>query len=256
MSSWEYRLEFAQQLDQQDPLRAFREQFFIPQVEGQPVIYFCGNSLGLQPKKAALYLEQELEKWRTLGVEGHFRGEYPWFSYHHWFKKPLAHLVGADPDEVVAMNALTVNLHLLEAGAFPSDYYVIESQLQFHGFDPQEGMVEVAPRPGERTLRMEDIIAKIEEVGSQLALVLFPGVQYYTGQYFDLEAITQAAHKVGAVAGFDLAHAVGNVPLRLQGVCSSAMASAKRFATVCWLVGISGGETVRNEKRFYPNGRG
>ncbi len=232
MSDWEYRLEFAQQLDRQDPLRTFREQFFIPQVEGRPAIYFCGNSLGLQPKNAAAYLEQELEKWRALGVEGHFRGEHPWFSYHHWFKKPLAHLVGAYPDEVVAMNSLTVNLHLLmvsfyrptpqrykilcEAGAFPSDYYVIESQLQFHGFDPEEGMVEVFPRAGERILRTEDIVAKIEEVGSQLALVLFPGVQYYTGQYFDLPAITRAAHKVGAVAGFDLAHAVGNVPLRLH----------------------------------------
>ncbi len=232
MSQWEYSLAFARQLDQQDPLRAFRERFHIPVVEGKPALYFCGNSLGLQPKTVQAYITAELEKWRTLGVEGHFRGKDPWFSYHHLFKTPLAHLVGAYPDEVVAMNALTVNLHLLmvsfyrptpkrykilcEAGAFPSDYYVIESQLQFHGFDPDDGLVEVQPRAGEHTLRTEDIVAKIQEVGEQLAVVLFPGVQYYTGQYFDIAAITAAAHQVGAVAGFDLAHAVGNVPLQLH----------------------------------------
>lgn len=225
--------KFAQQLDTTDSLALFRDKFWIPKHDDSTkVIYFCGNSLGLQPKTTKSYIEQELEDWKNLGVEGHFHGKNPWFSYHTLLTEQTAKIVGAKSIEVVVMNNLTVNLHLLmvsfyrptqkrfkilmEGGAFPSDQYAVESQVKFHGFSPSNAIVEIQPREGEETLRTEDIIKKIEEVGDELALVMFGGVNYYTGQFFDLEKITQAAHKVGAKAGFDLAHAAGNVALKLN----------------------------------------
>ncbi|WP_291726931.1 kynureninase [Bernardetia sp.] len=225
--------DFALQLDKEDSLANFREKFWIPILEDKKeAIYFCGNSLGLQPKTTKAYIEQELDDWKNLGVEGHFHAKNPWLYYHKLLTNQVAKLVGAKPIEVVVMNNLTVNLHLLmvsfyrptqkrfkilmEGGAFPSDQYAAESQVRFHGFSPKEAIIEIEPRDGEQTLRTEDIIKKIEEVGDELALVMFGGVNYYTGQFFDLEKITVAAHKVGAKAGFDLAHAAGNVPLELH----------------------------------------
>ncbi len=223
---------YAAEQDRLDPLAHFREQFYFPPHEDRHALYFCGNSLGLQPKGVEAALLQELEQWRRYGVEGHFRGEMPWMHYHKFLQGQTAHVVGAKEEEVVVMNTLTVNLHLLmvsfyrptrhrykiimEAGAFPSDQYAVETQVRFHGFHPAETVVELSPRKGEHTLRTEDIVAAIEEHGPQTALVLFGGVQYYTGQFFDMEAITRAGHAVGAVVGFDLAHAAGNVPLHLH----------------------------------------
>ncbi len=225
-------LSFAQQLDRSDPLRRFRDDFLFPQHDGRPVIYFCGNSLGLQPKAARQALEEELEQWRSEGVEGWFRGKRPWLPYHEYLAPTLAEVVGAQPEEVIVMNTLTVNLHLLmvsfyrptrarykiimEAGAFPSDQYAVESQVRFHGFDPQQAIVEVAPRPGEHLLRTEDIVATIERHGAGTALLLFGGINYYTGQWYDLPAIAAAGRRAGAVVGYDLAHAAGNVPLQLH----------------------------------------
>lgn len=229
---YEASLEFAQAMDQQDPLRKYRAQFYFPQHKGKNGLYFCGNSLGLQPKNVEVYLEKELKHWREHGVEGHFRGDHPWVDYHKYLQPQTAHIVGAKEEEVVVMNTLTVNLHLLmvsfyrptqqrfkiimEAGAFPSDQYAIESQLKWRGLRAEEVVVEVSPRPGEETIRTEDIIAQIKEHGESVALVLFGGVNYYTGQFFDLQAITSAGHRVGAVVGFDLAHAAGNVELQLH----------------------------------------
>jgi kynureninase len=228
----EFNLESARQFDGRDMLRDFREQFLLPKVKETEIIYFTGNSLGLQPKDAGAALERELEDWGRFGVEGHFHARHPWFSYHERFTDGTASLVGARREEVVVMNQLTSNLHFLlvsffrpqgrrvkiltEQRPFPSDTYALASHLQFHGLDPNEHLVEVQPREGEHTLRTEDILAKIEELGDKLALVLFSGVQYYTGQFFDIAAITGKAHAVGALAGFDLAHAVGNVPLCLH----------------------------------------
>ena len=230
----EYRntSEFPVQLDQKDELAAFRTEFFLPQSNNSDTIYFCGNSLGLQPKTTPAFLGEELRKWQELAVDGHFKSELPWTSYQKQFKAPMANLIGALPDEVVAMNSLTINLHLMmvsfyrpsasrfkiitEAGAFPSDMYAFETQVKYHGFDPEEAIVEVKPREGEELIRTEDIIDTISQHGERVALVLFSGVHYYTGQYFDLEAITRSAHQVGAFAGFDLAHAVGNVALSLH----------------------------------------
>ncbi len=230
----EYRntSEYPVQLDHTDQLAKFRSEFFLPQINNSETIYFCGNSLGLQPKATPAYLEEELRKWQDLAVEGHFKSRNPWTTYQKQFKGPLAELTGALPNEVVAMNSLTINLHLMmvsfyrpsskrfkiitEAGAFPSDMYAFESQVKYHGFDPGEAIIEVEPREGEETLRTEDIIKAIEQHNDTVALVLFSGLQYYTGQYFDLEAITRSAHQVGAFAGFDLAHAVGNVVLSLH----------------------------------------
>ena len=226
------RLHEARALDLADPLRAYRRRFHFPQHDGQDVIYLCGNSLGLAPRSAESALLRELHHWQQEGVEGHFRGERPWVDYHEQLTAGSAAVVGALPEEVVVMNTLTVNLHLLlvsfyrpgperfqivmEAGAFPSDQYAVESQVKFHGFDPAEAIVEVAPRPGEHTLRTEDIETAIAHSGRRCALVLFGGVNYYTGQFFDLAAITRAGRAVGARVGFDLAHAAGNVPLRLH----------------------------------------
>lgn len=227
-----HSLEYAIDLDKQDGLYNNRTRFIIPKHQDKDVIYLCGNSLGLQPNMTKYLIEQELNDWAQFGVEGHFQAKNPWFSYHHFFSESLARLVGAHKDEVVAANTLTVNLHLLmmsfyrpsaqrykiimEAGAFPSDQYAMYSQADIHGFDPQKAVIEIAPRTGEYTLRTEDILACIEEHQSELALVIFGGVNYYTGQVFDMKAITAKAHSVGALAGFDLAHAVGNVPLSLH----------------------------------------
>ena len=223
---------YAQSLDAQDPLSAFRQQFYIPQHNGSDTVYFTGNSLGLQPKTTAAYIQQELNDWAALGVEGHFQAKHPWMPYHELFPKQLSAIVGALPEEVVVMNQLTVNLHLLmvsfyrptpqrykiicEAKAFPSDQYAIESQVQHHGFAYEDAVIEIAPREGSHTIATEDILAAIETHKDSLALVLFGGVNYYTGQVFDMATIAAAAHKAGAYAGFDLAHAAGNIPLQLH----------------------------------------
>lgn len=225
-------IEFARQLDSQDPLKHFREMFYMPIMHGKECVYFTGNSLGLQPKTTQDYVTDELEDWASLGVEGHFHARNPWMPYHEIFPQQLSRVVGCLPHEVVVMNQLTVNLHLLmvtfyrptqqrykiicEAKAFPSDQYAFESQSKYHGFDPNEAVIEVAPREGEHTLRTEDIISTIKKHGDSVAVVLFGGVNYYTGQFFDLQSITDAAHEVGAYAGFDLAHAAGNVELKLH----------------------------------------
>tara|TARA_R110000796_G_scaffold252584_1_gene388209 strand:- start:102703 stop:103971 length:1269 start_codon:yes stop_codon:yes gene_type:complete len=231
--TYENTLAYAQYLDKNDPLRDYRDRFHIPKVNGKDSYYFTGNSLGLQPKTARTYIEEEMKGWETLGVEGHFASsKRPWMEYHKFSKDALARIVGAKPIEVVSMNNLSVNLHLLmvsffkptktrykiicEAGAFPSDQYMFETQLKFHGLNPDEALIELKPRTGEHTLRNEDILSKIAEVGDELALVLLGGIQYYTGQLFDMKAITEAGQKVGAKVGFDLAHAFGNVPLQLH----------------------------------------
>ena len=222
----------AQALDAADPLSRFREQFIFPQHNGSNALYFTGNSLGLQPKAAKEALQVELDDWAKHGVEGHFRARHPWMHYHELFSEKLAAIVGAKPSEVVAMNALTVNLHLLlvsfynpqgsrrkiicEAKAFPSDRYSLLSQIAFHGGNPDTDLIEVAPRDGENLIRLEDVLSAIEEAGEELATVMMGGVNYYTGQLHDLKAITDAAHDVGAMCGFDLAHAAGNVPLQLH----------------------------------------
>lgn len=224
---------FALEMDACDPLASLREQFHIPKhKDGNEVIYLCGNSLGLQPKATEAALMQELTDWKNLGVEGHFHAKNPWMPYHEFLTQHYANLLGAKPSEVVAMNSLTVNLHLMmvsfyrpapgrykiliEAGAFPSDRYAVCSQLAFHGYDPKQSLIEIAPRAGEFILRTEDIKQRIGQEGSQLALILMGGVNYYTGQLFDLQAITRAGHEQGATVGFDLAHAAGNVPLKLH----------------------------------------
>lgn len=219
-------------MDRADQLYSFRSRFLFPRHEEQDVIYFCGNSLGLQPRSVRYLMQQELDDWARYGVEGHFEARHPWFSYHNLFTGSLARLVGAHKEEVVAMNTLTVNLHLLmasfyrpdekrykiimEAGAFPSDQYAMETQAQFHGLYPKDAIIEIAPKPGSFIIEEADIIAAIEAAGDSLAVVMIGGVNYYTGQFFDLKAITAAAHRVGAYAGFDLAHAVGNVNLQLH----------------------------------------
>jgi len=225
-------LSFARELDEQDKLKHFRNKFLIPQHNGKDCIYFAGNSLGLQPKSVKDYIQQEIDDWARLGVEGHFHARNPWVSYHEIFPKNLSSIIGALPHEIVVMNQLTVNLHLLmisfyrpsnerykiicEAKAFPSDQYALESQVKYHGYDPNDVIVEVTPRDGEYTLRTEDIIKTIKQHGNETALVLFGGLNYYTGQYYDLQAITKAAHEADTYAGFDLAHAVGNVELQLH----------------------------------------
>jgi kynureninase len=232
MQAFEATLEYAQEQDRIDTLYPFRERFLFPQHNGQDTVYFCGNSLGLQPKSVSYLMEKELRDWAAHGVEGHFRAANPWFSYHHIFEERLAKLVGARKDEVVAMNTLTVNLQLLmlsfyrpqgkrykivmEAGAFPSDMYAIETQVRMHGYDPEDAIIEVSPAEGAHLIEDTDIINAIIEADDAVALVLFGGVNYYTGQFFDLAGITKAAHSVGAYCGFDLAHAVGNIPLQLH----------------------------------------
>jgi kynureninase len=225
-------LEFALQFDKSDELSDYRQRFHIPTVNGKDAFYFTGNSLGLQPKSVKSHLMQELDDWAKFGVEGHFEAKNPWVLYHKILSEPFARLVGAQPDEVVAMNGLSVNLHLMmvsfyqpkgkrtkiicEAKAFPSDQYMLESQVKFHGLNPEETIIEVSPREGEHCIRQEDILSCIEEVGDELALVFWGGVNYYTGQVFDMPKITEVAKGVGAFVGFDLAHGVGNVSLNLH----------------------------------------
>ncbi|MGL2964980.1 kynureninase [Flavobacterium sp. XGLA_31] len=224
--------EFAQQLDAQDELRAYRNEFIFPQHNGKNVVYFTGNSLGLQPKRAKKYVDDVMSDWANMAVEGHFYAEKPWWDYHERFANPLSKLVGAKPSEITVMNTLTVNLHLLmvsfyrptktrykiicEEKAFPSDQYMFQSQVNFHQLNQQDTILEIKRREGEHNIRLEDVLAKIEEVGDELALVLIGGVNYYTGQVFDMKAITEAGHKAGAIVGFDLAHAAGNIELQLH----------------------------------------
>jgi len=230
--TFENSLAFAQQLDAQDQLRQYQNEFSFPQVNGKKAIYFTGNSLGLQPKRARTYVDEVMNDWANLAVEGHFYAEKPWWDYHERFANPLSQLVGALPSEVTVMNTLTVNLHLLmvsfyrptatrykiicEEKAFPSDQYLFQSQVNFHGYATEDAIVEVKRREGEHNIRLEDVLAKINEVGDELALVLIGGVNYYTGQVFDMKTITEAGHRVGAYVGCDLAHAAGNIKLELH----------------------------------------
>ncbi|MFL6513564.1 MAG: kynureninase [Chthoniobacterales bacterium] len=223
----------ALQLDQQDELRRFRAQFHIPAgSNGEPQIYFAGNSLGLMPKSARSMVEQELDDWARLGVDAHLKAKTPWYSYHETLREPMAKLVGAQPNEVICMNSLTVNLHLMmatfyqptqsrskilmEDPAFPSDTYAVKTQIRNRGFDPTSNLVLAGGRPGERTVRTEDIVGLIDRHHGDLALVLIGAVNFFTGQLFDIEVITSAARKHGITIGIDLAHAVGNVPLKLH----------------------------------------
>lgn len=269
---FEPTLLFAQQKDREDELQSFRSRFFIPSIPaGSPApaspansvppaasvpstatsspsapatipssrdsIYFCGNSLGPQPRHAADFIRQELEDWQQLAIGGYLHAKNPWLTYGQPLRQPLSRILGCMESEVTVMNALTVNLHLLllsfyrphtpgpqpsrfkilmEAGAFPSDQYAVETQARWHGYNPEEAIIEIHPREGEKTLREEDILRAIDQHKDQLALVLFGGINYYTGQLFDMAAITAAAHRAGALAGFDLAHVTGNVPLQLH----------------------------------------
>lgn len=224
--------DFAIELDSKDELKSYRDEFIFPKVNNREVIYFTGNSLGLQPKRAKKYVDEVMSDWANLAVEGHFYADKPWWDYHERFCQPLSEIVGAKPSEVGVMNTLTVNLHLLmvtfyrptpkkfkiicEEKAFPSDQYMFQSQVMFHGFDPKQAIVEVKRREGEHNIRTEDVISKINEVGDELALVLIGGVNYYTGQVFDMKSITKAGQSVGAYVGWDLAHAVGNIELKLN----------------------------------------
>lgn len=234
---------FAQSLDEQDPMKSFRNEFHHPVREnGEPYIYFCGNSLGLQPKAVKDNIDQELKDWSRLGVEGHFHAKNPWMPYHEFLTNAMAKVVGAKPSEVVVMNTLSVNLHLMmvsfyrptskrnkiiiEYDAFPSDRYAVESQIRNHGYDPQDCLIELKAREGEVCLRDEDILNRIKEEGDSLALVMLGNTNYYTGQFFDMPSITKTAHAVGAMAGFDCAHGAGNVNLDLH-------ASGADFAVWC-----------------------
>ena len=229
---YENTIEFAKRADSNDILKNYREYFHFPKIGNNECLYFTGNSLGLQPKTTKEYINRELDDWAEFGVEGHFDAKRPWFSYHELLTNKTARLVGAKPEEVVVTHSLTTNLHLLmvsfyrpnvnrfkiicEAKAFPSDQYALESQVRFHGFDPEEAIVEVSPRDGEHIIRDEDVIAQINQCGNELALVMIGGVNYYTGQVFDMKRITKAGHQVGALVGWDLAHGAGNLVLNLH----------------------------------------
>ncbi len=222
----------AEQLDMQDELAAFKQQFHFPKYNDKDVIYFCGNSLGLQPKNVEAAVLQELTDWKNLAISGFAKAKNPWLTYQEYLKPTLAKIVGAKEDEVTVMNTLTVNLHLLmlsfykptkqrfkimmEAGAFPSDQYAVETLVKHFGLHPDETIIEISPREGEKSLRTEDILAAIRTHGESLAMVMFGGINYYTGQLFNMQAITKVAHEVGAIAGFDLAHVAGNVPMKLH----------------------------------------
>ncbi|MEM1327897.1 MAG: kynureninase [Bacteroidota bacterium] len=231
--TFENSLDFARQQDQADELHRYRDQFLYPtQKNGTPYIYFCGNSLGLQPKITKDFIDSELEAWQKLAVEGHFVGKRPWIPYHEYLAEPMAKVVGAKPSEVVVMNTLTVNLHLMmvsfyqptqerhkiliEADAFSSDQFGVVSQIKFHGYDPETSLIALKPRAGEATLRQEDIDDIIEKEGNQIALILFGNPNYYTGQVFDLQRITELGHQKGCYVGFDCAHGAGNIPLNLH----------------------------------------
>jgi kynureninase len=241
----------AQSLDATDPLRAWRERFVLPQDEqGHELVYLCGHSLGAQPTLAADYVEEVMRDWRTLGVDGHFAARHSWIRYHERAAPALANLVGAEPGEVVAMNTLTVNLHLMlasfyrpagertallvERPAFPSDRYAAESQVRFHGLDPARDLIEIEPRAGEACLRTEDVVETIEREGRRIATVLLPGVQYLTGQVLDIPAITAAARRAGCTVGWDLAHSIGNVPVALHDTGAD-------FAVWCHYKYVNGG---------------
>ena len=229
--TFESSLEFAKKMDANDPLNAFREKFLFPDFHKKDIIYFTGNSLGLQPKSTRKMIEEELDDWAKYGVEGHFMSRRPWYSYHEQLTELSAYVVGAKPIETVITHSLTTNIHLLmvsfyqpngkrtkilcEKKAFPSDQYALMSQLEFHGYD-KEHLIEISPRDGEETIQHEDILDAIEKHKDELALVFMGGVNYYTGQFFNLKEITKAGHKAGAIVGFDLAHAAGNVNLSLH----------------------------------------
>src|ERR1700732_3358852 len=225
--------EFALKLDAEDSLHQFREKFHVPLgKDGKPLIYFAGNSLGLMPKGARQIVEQELDDWAKLGVDAHLEAATPWYTYHESLRDPTARLVGAKPIEVICMNSLTVNLHLMmatfyrptksrfkilmEEPAFPSDTYAIKSQIVHHGFDPNEALILARPSDGEFVVRTEGVVDLIEKNRDSLAIVWIAGVNFFTGQLFDMPAITKAAQKQGITVGFDLAHAVGNVPLSMH----------------------------------------
>jgi kynureninase len=241
----------AQALDADDPLRAWRERFVLPRDDaGHELVYLCGHSLGAQPVLAADYVDEVMRDWRTLGVDGHFAARHPWMTYHERAAPTLADLVGAEPGEVVAMNTLTANLHLLlvsfyrpagertalliERQAFPSDRHAAESQVRFHGLDPARDLIEIAPREGEACLRTEDVLETLEREGARIATVLLPGVQYLTGQRLDLPAITVAGRRAGCTVGWDLAHAIGNVPVGLHDAGAD-------FAVWCHYKYLNGG---------------
>jgi kynureninase len=223
---------FAEEQDQKDTLKNFRNQFYFPQRNGKDAIYFCGNSLGLQAKNVQQAVMQELEDWQQCAVEGYWGARNPWLYYQQYCSRPMMEIVGASQEELTVMNTLTVNLHLMmmsfykptkekfkilmEAGAFPSDQYAVETQVKLHGLDPATAIIEVAPREGEFLIREEDIFQIIDQESSSLALILLGGINYYTGQLFNMQSITKAAHRAGAVVGFDLAHVVGNVPVNLH----------------------------------------
>ncbi|MGZ3921539.1 MAG: kynureninase [Bacteroidia bacterium] len=225
-------LDFARELDAKDNLKSYRQKFYFPQHEGKDAVYFTGNSLGLQPKTTSSYIQQELDDWAKYGVEGHFLAKNPWMPYHEFLTEKMAKLVGALPKETVMMNQLTVNLHLLmvsfyrptkqrykilcEAKAFPSDQYALQSQVKFHGFDPDDAIIEIHPREGEYVINEEDIYASIEKNKDSLALVMIGGVNFFSGQVFDMKSITAAGQKAGAIVGWDLAHAAGNLKLQLH----------------------------------------
>ncbi len=230
--NFESTLNFAKQKDEADILRSFRRQFYFPQHDNRDAIYFCGNSLGLQPKNVESAIQQELKDWQSLVVEGYFHAKNPWLFYQHNFSKPLSAVAGCYPHEVTVMNTLTVNLHfmmlsfyhptkekykiIMEAGAFPSDQYAVATQARFHGFDPDKTIIEIYPKEGKKNLEEDDILTVIDQHKDSLALVLLGGINYYSGQLFDMKKITAASHKAGAIAGFDLAHAIGNVPVQLH----------------------------------------
>ncbi|MGA9686607.1 MAG: kynureninase [Candidatus Sulfotelmatobacter sp.] len=234
MSSTPFRSgkDFAAAMDSRDPLSGYRERFSFPKHAGRDCVYLCGHSLGLQPKTATTYIQQELSDWSEFGVEGHFHAKNPWMPYHRLLTEQTAELIGAKPIEVVVMNSLTVNLHLMmvsfyrptrerhkilvERGAFPSDQYAVKSQIRFHGFDPATSLIELNPLPGESCIRDEQIESLIERSGDEIALILLGGVNYATGQAFDMSGITRAGHARGCTVGFDLAHAAGNLRLRLH----------------------------------------
>lgn len=230
--SYQNTLEFSKEMDEKDPLKSFRDKFHFPSFHENEVVYFTGNSLGLQPKSTGEYIQKELDAWAKYGVEGHFLAEKPWFSYHEFLTEKAAKIVGALPIEVVVTHSLTTNLHLLmvsfyrpegkrtkiicEAKAFPSDAYALESQVKFHGLNVETDLIEISPREGEHLINEDDVLNKIDEVGDELAMVMIGGVNYYTGQLFDMKKITDAGHAVGATVGFDLAHAAGNINLKLH----------------------------------------
>ncbi|MEO6489796.1 MAG: kynureninase [Ferruginibacter sp.] len=230
--TFENNVEFAKRSDDRDLLKHFRDKFYIPLINGKDSIYFTGNSLGLQPKTTQDHVLNELEDWANYGVEGHFHAKNPWVSYHEMFPPLLSDIVGGIPEEIVVMNQLTVNLHVLmtsfyrptkerfkvicEAKAFPSDQYALTSQVELNGLDPAEAIIEIRPREGEHDIRTADILDIIKEHGEKLAVVMIGGVNYYSGQLFDMKTITKAAHEAGAFCGFDLAHAAGNVELKLH----------------------------------------